>query len=155
LIWLIVTNFGRSQRDDGCDAVWFELTRRDSDAPDLGSASPDACSAKETDSMVSTVPSWDVGARDCEPGVVWLYGEEDIATVAVLADTLARVVSADAADVIVDLSGVTFLSTATIEELIRVRNILWLQNRNLTLRSPSRCARRLLDVCGLPLTSAA
>ena len=105
--------------------------------------------------MVSTVSSWDVVARDSEHAVVWLDGEEDIATVSILADRLARVVCADDADVIVDLSGVTFLSTATIDELIRVRNILWLQNRNLTLRSPSRCARRLLDVCGLPFTSAA
>lgn len=104
--------------------------------------------------MVSTIAAWDAVARDCEPGVVWLDGEEDIATVAILADTLARAVSAHDADLIVDLSGVTFLSTATIDELIRVRNILLCQNRTLTLRSPSRCARRVLDVCGLQFISA-
>ena len=109
--------------------------------------------------MVSTVPCPDVAARDWdsaplvsrdgERAVVWLDGEQDIATVFVLADTLANVVSADDADLIVDLSGVTFMSTATIDELIRGRNLLLGQSRTLTLRSPSRCARRLLDFCGL------
>jgi anti-anti-sigma factor len=88
-------------------------------------------------------------SRDGERAVVWLDGEHDIATVAVLADTLANVVSAGDTDLIVDLSGVTFLSSATIDELIRVRNILFGQNRNVALRSPSRSARRLLDLCGL------
>ena len=105
--------------------------------------------------MVSTIAAWDAVARDCEPGVVWLDGEEDIATVAILADTLARAVSVDDADLIVDLSGLTFLSTATIEELIRVRRILSRQNRTLTLRSPSLFVRRVLDLCGLQLTFAA
>jgi anti-anti-sigma factor len=109
--------------------------------------------------MVSTVLSPDVAAsdwdspplvsRDGERAVVWLDGEHDIATVAVLADTLANVTSADDANLIVDLSGVTFMSTATIDELIRARTLLLGLSRNLTLRSPSKCARRLLDVCGL------
>lgn len=81
--------------------------------------------------------------------VVWLAGEQDIATVSVLADTLANVTSADNADLIVDLSSVTFMSTATIDALIRAQNLLLGLSRNLTLRSPSKCARRLLDVCGL------
>jgi anti-anti-sigma factor len=69
--------------------------------------------------------------------------------VAVLADTLSNVISADDANLIVDLSGVTFMSSATIDELLRARNLLLGLSRNLTLRSPSKCARRLLDVCGL------
>lgn len=93
--------------------------------------------------MVSTVSSLRGQA------VVWLDGEEDIATVAVLAGRLDQAVSADHRDLIVDLSGLTFLSTATIEELIRVRNILLGQNRNLSLRSPSPFASRLLNLCGL------
>src|SRR5688572_19013538 len=109
--------------------------------------------------MVSTVHSPDVAARvwdsaplvshDGERAVVWLDGEQDIATVAALADTLANATSADDADLIVDLSGVTFMSTATIDALIRARNLLSGLSRNLTLRSPSKCARRLLDLCGL------
>ncbi len=91
---------------------------------------------------------WDLAplvSRDGERAVVWLDGEQDIATVGVLADTLANVVAADDADLIVDLSGVTFMSTATIDELIRSQKLLLRHSRILTLRSPSRCARRLLD----------
>ena len=109
--------------------------------------------------MVSAVLSGNVAARDWDSAplvsrdgdraVVWLEGEQDIATVVVLAKTLAKVLSADDADVIVDLSGVTFISTATIDELIRGRNLLLGQSRTLMLRSPSKCARRLLDLCRL------
>jgi anti-anti-sigma factor len=88
-------------------------------------------------------------SRDGERAVVWLDGEHDSATAAILADALANVTSADDANLIVDLSGVTFMSTATIDQLIRARNLLLGQSRNLTLRSPSKCARRLLDLCGL------
>jgi anti-anti-sigma factor len=105
--------------------------------------------------MVSTALSpdgdWDFAplvSRDGERSVVWLDGEQDIATVAVLAHTLANVICADEADLIVDLSGVTFMSTATIDELLRARNLLLDLSRNLTLRSPSKCTRRLLDACG-------
>jgi anti-anti-sigma factor len=106
------------------------------------------------DSMVSIV-SRGAATRDRGPVVVWLDGEEDIATVAVLKNRLAIAVCAHDADVIVDLSGLTFLSTATIDELIRVRNILLCQNRNLVLRSPSRFSRRVLDLCGLQFMSTA
>lgn len=105
--------------------------------------------------MVSTIAFRSATVHDCEQAVVWLYGEEDIATVAVLAGTLARAVSADDRDLIVDLSGVTFLSTATIDELMRVRSALLRQNRSLLLRSPSRPARRVLDLCGLQFMSTA
>jgi anti-anti-sigma factor len=107
------------------------------------------------DSMVSTFASAHTIAREGEQAVLWLDGEEDIATVTSLADTLARVISADDRDLIVDLSGVTFLSMATIDELIRVRNVLLCQNRNLSLRSPSPPARRLIDLYGLQFTAAA
>lgn len=111
--------------------------------------------------MLSLASSWDAAARhrggfgprvsrDGGRAVVWLEGEHDLATVAVLANTLAKVVSAGG-DVIVDLSGVTFLSTATIDELVQVRNLLWSQDRSFTLRSPSKFARRLLDLCGLDI----
>ena len=109
--------------------------------------------------MVSTIlprdavaRDWDAAplvSRDGERAVVWLDGEQDIATVSVLASTLANVTTAHDSNLIVDLSGVTFMSTATIDELIRARNLLLGLSRNLTLRSPSKCAHRLLDLCGL------
>ena len=88
-------------------------------------------------------------SRDGERAVVWLDGEHDIATEATLADTLAKVTSACDANLVVDLSGVTFMSTATIDQLLRARNLLLGLSRNLTLRSPSKSARRLLDLCDL------
>jgi anti-anti-sigma factor len=81
--------------------------------------------------------------------VVWLAGECDIATVGVITDTLDSAISLDDADLLVDLSGVTFIDAATIGVLIRGRQRLLGQSRILTLRSPSRPARRLLDLCGL------
>jgi anti-sigma B factor antagonist len=99
--------------------------------------------------MVSTAMSADVTTRDDDRTVIWLDGEHDIATLPALADTLARAISADAAHLVIDLSGVEFIGAATIDELIRCRNSLCLQSRTLTVRSPSRFARRLLDLCGL------
>lgn len=81
--------------------------------------------------------------------VLWLDGEHDVATAADLKRTLASLISADNSDLIVDLSGVTFLSAATIDELLRGRDILLTRSRNLTLRSPSRWVAHLLDCCGL------
>ena len=110
--------------------------------------------------MVSTILPPDVAARgfrdpaplvshDGEQAVLWLDGEQDIATVAVLADTLAKVTSTGDANLIVDLSGVTFMSTATIDQLVKTRNLLLGLSRNFALRSPSKCASRLLNLCGL------
>jgi len=108
--------------------------------------------------MVSSVLSPDLAISDRlaapvlsrEDGrtVVWLDGEHDVSTLLVLTDTLAGAISADDADLVVDLSEVTFIGAASFDELIRGRAILRQQSRTLTLRSPSRCARRLLDACG-------
>jgi len=81
--------------------------------------------------------------------VIRLDGEYDIATASVLHDSLAVAISVDDADLVVDLSGVTFIDAATIGVLIGGRNSLRGQSRSLTLRDPSRCASRLLDLCGL------
>jgi anti-anti-sigma factor len=103
--------------------------------------------------MVSTFLSPVVAAplvsRDGERAVVWLDGEHDIATAPVLADTLANVIAADDANLIVDLSRVTFMSTATIDELLQASHLMVDLSRDLRLRSPSKCARRLLDLCGI------
>jgi len=81
--------------------------------------------------------------------VVWLGGENDLATSGALADALAAGMSADLADVVVDLRRVTFLDAATIGVLVRGRNMLDSEGRRLTLRSPSRPAGRMLALCEL------
>ena len=107
---------------------------------------------------VSSVLSAGVGAgypdsvsfvtREGDRVVVWLDGEYDIATVFVLEEALTTAISDDRADLIVDLSGVTFMGTVTIDALIKARNTLRRQSRSLTVRAPSRCARRLLTLSG-------
>jgi anti-anti-sigma factor len=81
--------------------------------------------------------------------VLWLDGEHDISTRFAVSDSLETAFSANDADVIVELSQVTFIGAATIDEFVRARNILRGQSRTLTLRSPSRTAQRLLDAMGL------
>jgi anti-anti-sigma factor len=88
-------------------------------------------------------------SRDRGRTVVWLDGEHDLSTSFVVARSLARATSADDADVIVDLSGVTFFGAATLGVMVRSQNLLRSQHRTLLLRSPSGCVRRVLDACGL------
>ncbi len=103
---------------------------------------------------MGSIASRGVPAHDDALAVVWLDGEEDIATVALLADRLARAVATVDGDLIVDLSGLTFLSTATIDELTRVGDNLLHENRNLSLRSPSPFADRLLNLWRLIASAA-
>jgi anti-sigma B factor antagonist len=86
--------------------------------------------------------------RDGARTVVWLRGEHDVSTVAALSETMARAIARDDADLVVDLSEVQFMGAATVGVIVRARELLELRSRSLTLRSPSRCARRILDLCG-------
>jgi anti-anti-sigma factor len=79
---------------------------------------------------------------------VWLRGEHDVSTVPALSETLARALTLDDADVVVDLSEVQFMGAATVGVIIRARDFLRLRSRSLVLRSPSECVRRMLEVCG-------
>ena len=81
--------------------------------------------------------------------VVWLSGEHDLSTVDALSETLARAFALDDADVVLDLSGVQFMGAATIEVIVRAKEILDLRSRALTLRSPSETAQRVVDLCDL------
>jgi anti-anti-sigma factor len=87
--------------------------------------------------------------RDGRRTVVWLSGSYDMVTVSGLADTLAAAVTRDSDDVVVDLSGMTFIDAVTLEVLTRCNRILEAHDRSLVLRGPSRAARILLDVHGL------
>jgi anti-sigma B factor antagonist len=88
-------------------------------------------------------------SRDGDRTILWMHGEYDASSMIVLADELARLISADDSDLVVDLSGVTFIGSAPIAMLVRGRSILRRQSRTLTFRSPSRCARRVLELCKL------
>jgi anti-anti-sigma factor len=81
--------------------------------------------------------------------VVVMRGEYDISSVASLSDTLGVAIAAEDADLRIDMSEVTFLDAATIGVVIRARAFLAERSRSLLVRSPSPCARRLLDICHL------
>jgi anti-anti-sigma factor len=81
--------------------------------------------------------------------VIALRGEADVATLPVVADVLARVIADQRGDVIVDLAETEFIDTATLRALLRAREVLDCDGRQLALLSPSRIADRLLAVFGL------
>ena len=88
-------------------------------------------------------------ARDADRTVVWLRGEHDICTVAALSQILARAIALDDGDLVVDLGGVRFMDASTVGVILRARDFLRLQSRSLSLRSPSACAARVLDLSNL------
>ncbi len=87
--------------------------------------------------------------REGDRIVVWLRGEHDIATTAESSEALAWAIAMGDADLVVDLSEVQFMDASTIGVIVKARNFLLTRSRSLSLRAPTRCARRVLDVCGL------
>lgn len=81
--------------------------------------------------------------------VVWLRGEHDIATSGVLAATLDWAIAARDTSVVVDMRRVTFIDAGTIGVLVRARNHLRADGRDLAPRSLSACARHVLATYGL------
>jgi anti-anti-sigma factor len=86
---------------------------------------------------------------DADGTIVWLRGEHDLSTVAALSEAMAGAFALDDAEVVIDLSGVEFMGAATVGVIVRAGEFLRLRSRCLVLRSPSTCARRILDLCGL------
>jgi anti-anti-sigma factor len=87
---------------------------------------------------------------DSDCTIVWLRGEHDIATKVGLVVAIARAAQRDdSADVLVDLSGVTFMDASTIGAIVGSRNRLRSRSQSLDVRTPSVVARRVLDLCGL------
>lgn len=84
-----------------------------------------------------------------ERTVVWVRGEQDIATRPELSDAIARATARDGADIFVGLSAVTFMDASTIGAIVGGQNLLQSRSRALNVRAPSACARRLLDLCDL------
>ena len=81
--------------------------------------------------------------------VISLRGEHDAFTTGALAETIAAATTRGKGDLVVDLSGVEFMSAATVRILLQTRERLLLQSRSLVLQSPSARAQRVLDLCGI------
>lgn len=86
---------------------------------------------------------------DSRGTVAWIRGDHDHATSTQLSARLAEAADRDDVDLIVDLSGVTFMDASTINTIVNAFNDLRAHSRSLAVRSPTPLARRLLDVCGL------
>jgi anti-anti-sigma factor len=81
--------------------------------------------------------------------VVCLRGEHDLSTVAESSVTMARAITLGKGDLVVDLSRVAFMDASTVAVILETREVLRARSRSLVLRSPSRCARRVLELCDL------
>ena len=93
--------------------------------------------------------AWSRLSVDGDRTIVRLAGEYDIATAYLLAETLAKAIALNEADLVVDLREVTFISSAAINVIVRGRTFMLDRGRTLSLRAPSRSARRVLEGCGL------
>lgn len=81
--------------------------------------------------------------------VVCLRGDHDLATVAELSAIVAQAMAVGDTDVVVDLSRVTLMTAATVGVLVRARELLRVGSRSLVVRSPSKRARRVLELSDL------
>lgn len=81
--------------------------------------------------------------------VLWIRGEQDAATRAHLSVAIAEHADLDTVDVVVDLSGVTFMDASTVGTLVVARNRMRSRSRSLSVRDPSPRSRRLLELCGV------
>ena len=96
----------------------------------------------------------DVGSRFRIPmpagrTTVCMTGEHDAATAVALAARLQKATVGCDADVEVDLSRVTFMDASIIRVLVNSNDELASRSRALSVRDPSACALRLLQICGL------
>lgn len=81
--------------------------------------------------------------------VVVLWGQADLATRPVLADTLSRVIALGDGDVVIDLADLEFIDTSIVRTFTVLRRFLKDRDRQLSFRTPSRLAARILQSFGL------
>ncbi len=86
---------------------------------------------------------------EASPTIVWLQGEHDLSTDDALCMTLARAIALDSAGLVLDLSEVAFIAVSSLRMIVRAQEFLRDRSRSLTVRSPSPCARRAMDACGV------
>ena len=84
-----------------------------------------------------------------EPPVMRMTGDYDVATVGALSAIFSSAIAFGDGDLVVDLSEVSFMDAATIGVIVRADAFLAGHARAMRLRDPSRCARRILGICGL------
>jgi anti-sigma B factor antagonist len=88
-------------------------------------------------------------ATEGDSTVVALRGEADLFTLPALVDVLARVIADHDGPVVIDLAGIAFIETGGIRALSRAAEFLGDRGRELTVRSPSQIAVRILTLLEL------
>jgi anti-sigma B factor antagonist len=87
------------------------------------------------------------GADDERGHVVWATGDVDLANADGLLDAVAaHLACAGPPELVIDLSGVTFMDSTGFHRLFTAMCRLEAAGRGLTLRNPSVPVRRLLDL---------
>ena len=81
-------------------------------------------------------------------GVVHVEGELDIVTAALLEAELRDAATSSTADLVVDLSGVSFMDSAGMNVLARIYKVLDGENRALILQNATGSVRRALEIGG-------
>ena len=79
------------------------------------------------------------------PGRVVVAGEIDLRTSPELREALADASTVEGSELVIDLTGVTFIDSSGISELLRASNA----GHRLTLRHPAASVRRLFELAGL------
>lgn len=90
-----------------------------------------------------------VRVQDGDPMVVWLWGEHDLSTAASVSSALTSAVGVGDVDVVVDLADVTFMDASILRGLVGSSRSVAVRGHRLSVRSPQRNARRLLEICDL------
>ncbi len=96
----------------------------------------------------------------CWPGVmkvyendrrveVWLSGEHDLSTAATVGFALSEAAGEGGVTVVVDMSKVTFSDASILGKLVTGHQQAQSSTGQFWVRSPSKCVRRLLDLCAL------
>jgi anti-anti-sigma factor len=88
-------------------------------------------------------------ASESERIVVWLSGDQDCVNAPEFMDACVANITSGEADLVIDLCYVEFMSAATVDVIAAVSEVLRGRNRRLTVRSPSRSSRRILEICSL------
>jgi anti-anti-sigma factor len=96
-----------------------------------------------TDALVASL------STEGDSTVVALRGEADVSTLPVIVDVLARVIADHDGPVVIDLAEIAFIDTGSIRALARAEAFLGGRGRELTLRSPSRMAVRMVTLLEL------
>jgi anti-sigma B factor antagonist len=95
--------------------------------------------------------TFDTVTEELEPGVllVRLFGEIDIATAELASESIRAAVAPPARLVLIDVSAVTFCSSAGLGNLVEARNLAGQHNITLALVGVGRPVDRPLSVTGL------